>query len=573
MTTLNKIFLLLNKEQKKRLYWTGLLTFLGIIIEMLGVGLIYPAISIIFSDNLETKYPSLNKLFYFINIPNKNELVIISFSFLLVFYFFKEIFLYFIIRNQSKFSTRLSSELSQKLFKQYLYMPYINFTNSNSAILLRNIQGDIFQMTSVTQAILSVIMESFIIFGILSFLVYLNPKGVLLLCILTITTIILFNSITKKKLLIFGQTRQDSSFKMNKAILEGLNGIKDVKIFNKELFFLNKYNHSNDTYANLNSKVLLIGQVPRLFLEFLSIFLLFVFIIILFYQQKSINEIMPILSFFLISSFKITPSINKIISSIQTIKFATPIIDNIHNEFTLTKYDITKNIESDIYLFENGITIKGLDFKYPNTQKIILNNLNLSIEKGTSVAFIGKSGVGKSTLLDLLTGLLKPTNGSIYLDDFKINTESVSWKNLIGYVPQNVFLTDDTIRNNIAFGCEDIDINDQLINKALIDSNLDKFINSLPLGLNTFIGEKGVKISGGQKQRIGIARALYRNPEILIFDEATSALDTETENLIIESINSLKRKKTIIIVAHRKSTIENCDIIYELDNGAVIKKD
>jgi ABC-type bacteriocin/lantibiotic exporter with double-glycine peptidase domain len=293
------------------------------------------------------------------------------------------------------------------------------------------------------------------------------------------------------------------------------------------------------------------------------------------FRSRPTEDLIPILSMFLAASFRLIPSINKIMASIQSIKFTKPVVDGIIEEFKIidSKKSIVKNetLKISTLNFENNIEIKNLSFQYESTSKFILKNINLNIKKGSAIGFIGSSGSGKSTLIDIILGILTPSEGNIFIDKIDVNENLRLWQNLLGYVPQSIFLSDESIRNNIAFGIEEKLINEEQIQEAIQMADLQDFINSLPKGIETVVGERGVRLSGGQRQRIGIARALYYNPQIIIFDEATSALDASTEDNVMDSINKLKNIKTMIIVAHRLSTLSKCDIIYELSDGTVIK--
>jgi ABC-type multidrug transport system fused ATPase/permease subunit len=547
-----------------------LFLLVGLILEMCGLGLLIPGLTLLLKSDIGNEYPSLVPFLNFIGNPPQNELVIWSMVFLVVFYFIKEAFLVLVAWKQSQFSMNFSSELGQKLFRGYLYQPFIFHVQKNSAELLRNIQVEVHQFTGVTQAIISLLMESSIIFGIISILIIVEPFGSLTVILFLTISSLIFNNVTKKRLLYWGQQRKDNSKLLNKHILQGLGGIKDIKLAGKEEYFFEEYSKQNLNFTNINIRVNTLSQIPRLYLEFLAVLGLATLVIVMTIQSRSLETMLPVLGVFLASAFRMIPSVNKILASSQVIRMGVPVVDGLYNEFKLLN-DIPI-VGQGILNFSEDITLKNVVYQYPETSHKVLQNISIRITKGSTVGLIGLSGSGKSTLVDVLLGLFDPISGEVYSDEISIKTNVREWQSKIGYVPQTIYLTDDTIRNNIAFGISKNDINENAINRVIQSAHLEEFINSLPMGLETIVGERGVKLSGGQRQRIGIARALYSDPPILVLDEATSSLDDETEHVVMDAIKSLHGLKTIVIVAHRLSTIEHCDWLYRLEKGVIIEQ-
>jgi ABC-type multidrug transport system fused ATPase/permease subunit len=355
--------------------------------------------------------------------------------------------------------------------------------------------------------------------------------------------------------------------------MEAFGGIKDIKILGKESSFLNLFSSPSKKFASNDASYESINETPKHIIEIIAIGGMLTVIIFMILAGNNISDFIPILTAYALGAYRLLPQLQKIFRSITSIRYHFPTVELIDHAFRTTPPGIGINFADIPKLkFHSGIKLEGIIFSYPNAEKTIIKNQNLLIKPNTSIAFVGPTGCGKTTLIDIILGLLEPNNGRIFIDDTEINNHNVkSWQKNLGYVPQSIYLTDDTIRNNIAFGVVSEDIDDDMIVHSAKMANIHDFItNELKDGYNTIIGERGIRLSGGQRQRIGIARAIYNDPSVLILDEATSALDTLTENAIMDAINNLSHKKTIIMVAHRITTVKNCDIIYFMENGAIV---
>ena len=351
--------------------------------------------------------------------------------------------------------------------------------------------------------------------------------------------------------------------------MQGLSGIKDIKILNREKNFLNIFKVHNSRFSIADRWYSTLQLLPKLLLEILAVIMLSLLILVI-TMNNSTTSLIPVLAAFAAAAFRIMPSMNRILTSLQALKFSLPSVEIIYSELKNQSGIKSKkkiNNISDKLNFKNKITIENLSFKYEGSIKNNLDNINFDISKREFVGFVGPSGSGKSTLVNLILGLLEPSNGNILVDGKSISENKVGWQNIIGYVPQDIYLIDDTIKKNIAFGIEEKDIDLMMMDKCLQAAQLSSFVEALPEKLHTIVGERGVRISGGQLQRIGIARALYNNPKILVLDEATSSLDVDTENKVMEGINKLKGLITILIISHRLSTVEKCDKIFSLSDG------
>jgi ABC-type multidrug transport system fused ATPase/permease subunit len=555
---------------KERRFLIGLVIFLilGMILEMIGVALIFPVISILQQNQSEINE---NLFIKFFNLNLNNNYIFYNLFLLVIFFLFKSIFIVFLTWKQNSFVGNFTFNLSKKFFKHYILQDYKFHLNTNSSFIIRNIRDEPEAISNILLAFFGLITETSTIIGIGILLLLFEPAGTLYLILFFSICIFLFQIIVKKRLQIWGKKRQIFNSKRSQYLAEGFGAIKDIKILRKEQFFNERFNNENQQYNYFNRLYLSLNQLPRIYLEFLSVLGLSILIFMMTLNNESYLKVLPVIGVFVAAAFRMLPSVNRIMSSLQTFKYFESSLDILFEE-KKHLYDLYFNEKDSIkYDLSNSITLKNLSFSYDESNKTILKNFNLTINRGEYIGIIGSSGSGKSTLIDIILGLIKPNNGNVQIDGIELNINASNWNKLIGYVPQTIFLTDDTIINNIALGVEPSEIDVSQVERIIKETQLDFFINSLDNGFHTMVGERGVRLSGGQRQRIGIARALYNNPEILILDEATSALDSDTETLILNEILQYKRNKTIIVIAHRLSTLSNCDKIIEISNGMIVK--
>ncbi len=565
---ITKLYSFFSLKEKKTIIGLILLLIVGMILEMIGVALIFPVISILqqnennFNENSVLKFLKLNE----------DSLNNISFNLLilLIFFFLKTVFVIFLTWKQNSFVGNFTFNLSKTFFKHYILQDYKFHLNTNSAFIIRNIRDEPEAISNILLAFFGFITETSTIIGIAILLILFEPTGTMYLILFFSVSIFIFQKIVKKRLQFWGKKRQFFNSKRSQYLSEGFGAIKDIKILGKEQFFNERFNKENYQYNYFNRLYQSLNQLPRIYLEFLSVLGLSVLIYIMTLKHDSYLKVLPVIGVFVAAAFRMLPSINRIMSSLQTFKYFESSLEILFEEKKLLKDSYFHEKNSMQYSFLKNISINNLNFKYDDTSKNILTNFSLIINRGEYIGIIGSSGSGKSTLIDIILGLIKPSNGKILIDGVELNDNSFNWNKLIGYVPQTIFLTDDTILNNIALGVEISEIDLLKVERIIKETQLNNFIESLENGLQTIVGERGVRLSGGQRQRIGIARALYNNPEVLILDEATSALDSDTESLILNEILQYKRSKTIIVIAHRLSTLSNCDKIIEISNGRII---
>ena len=481
---------------------------------------------------------------------------------------------------QNKFTFNLQVNLSKKLFESYLRKPYTFHLQINTSILLRNINSE---TTRVCQLILTPILillsEILVILGIIILLIFIEPLSTLVILVVLGGSLGLFFKFFRKKIKIFGEKLQYYLGGMFKWVNQGLGAKKEVKTYRREKFFVDSYTRNSEGFAKSARFHEMMNRLPRLFIETLIMTSMILVVIIIILQNNDISKIIPTLALFAFAAIRLIPSMNRIGENINNIIHTKPALDVIYKDIVSLEEKSAsikvkkQKIKQNKYAhkrFTKSIDFINVSYHYPGTKEYVLKNISLSIPIGKSVAFFGPSGIGKTTIADILLGLLPPDKGKIIADDMNIHENLSIWSKKVGYIPQFLYLCDDTIRRNVAFGIKDNDIDDTIVWEVLAKAQLKKYIEKLPKKLDTIVGELGIRLSGGQRQRIGIARAIYHNPEILVLDEATSSLDKKTEIKVMDAVYKLHGQKTIIIISHNINTIDRCDIIFNIKNGSLI---
>ena len=576
MNLISQIFSILDKNDKFHFFLLLFLIFISMFLEMLSIGLIVPIITLVLESD-QSFFSQFNFLilnnFLLLNKETQIILVLVIFAFV---YFVKSVYLTLLTVYLNSFSYNLKAKLSKNLLKSYLNKKFQFYIENNSSKLLRNIKDepDLF-VIQVFKPLLILFVDFFLVIGVLAVLIFYEPKISSLLLIILILIGSIFIKITNKKITQHGYLRQKNDASRIKIISQAFNSIVEIMILNVRKTIVSKYKSPNDTSANAVKLNTIFQELPRVWLEMTGVTGALFLTYVMFLFDRGLDEIIPVLGLFSLAAFKTLPTSNRILASLTSIKFAKPVIG-------IIKKNLQKNInkkykkksKTSLVDFKKNIIFKNVNFLFNENKnkKLIFKNLNFKIKKNSSVAIIGESGSGKSTLLNLLLGFFNPSSGQILIDNKNLKKINSGWLNNIGYVSQLTTIIDDTIKRNIAFGKNDSEIDKKKLRDAVHKSNLSKFINNLPRGMNTILGERGIKISGGQRQRITIARALYYNPSIIIFDEATNALDVVTENIIINEILKLKEDKTVIFVTHRTNNLNKFDIVYQVKNHRLIKK-
>jgi ATP-binding cassette, subfamily B, bacterial PglK len=554
----------LQPNERRSLIGVFALILIGTVLETFSVGMMIPVLSVIASDSQEIS------LLFFTVEPSlgKSQLIQLAVGLMLAVYVFKNVFLAASTWIQRGFLTRVTSRIAARMLEVYIRQPYAFHLRKNSSTLIRNTQDASMLVAGGVEPMLTILTEGLIAFALFTVLVVVEPVGTICVIGVLLFATFIFQKFFDQKLQRWGALRQIQKGSIIQTIQQGLGAVKDVQVLGREEWFVNEHRERQTLDANLLRRINTVQAVPRLWLEVMAMAGLAGLVAIMLASGKDIDKIIPTVGLFAVTSFKVLPSINKLVSSKQTLKVSRSTIETIHHDLDLPITVNSPNHNVD-FQFKN-VAVDQLDFEYEQSESLVLSNINIKISSGEAVGFVGQSGSGKSTLIDIMLGLLEPQNGSVLINGQTIENVKQSWQKQIGYIPQTIFLLDDSLRRNIAIGIADSEIDELAIVEALKSAQLEDFVASLPEGLDTVVGERGVRLSGGQRQRIGIARALYHRPSVLVLDEATSSLDTETEHGVMQAVQALQGDKTVIIVAHRLSTVEYCDRLYRLDAGRIV---
>jgi ABC-type multidrug transport system fused ATPase/permease subunit len=564
-----KLYEMMNREQRRRGAFLIALMFVGMLFEALGIGAIVPALGLMMSSNIAAQYPILKPVIAWLGYPSQAELVVMGMLTLVAIYIVKSGVLLFLAWRQGQFLVDLYSSFSLRLYANYLRQSYAFHLRRNSAQLLRNVSSEVIAFSSGASATLTLLTESSMLAGVTLLLFAVEPLGTLVVCVLLGGAGYIFQRLMRERVMRWGRDRQrHEGFRLQQA-QQGLGGVKDIKLLGREDDFLKRYATHNMGTAHALQRQYFAQQTPRLWLESLSVFAVALIVCMAVGTGRPASQLLPVIGLFGAAALRLVPSLNRVMVAMQGSRFAVPVIELLHNELIADKAPPAQTGRGD-FAFNREIVLDHISLRYSEGGPLAVNDVSVSIPAGTSVGFVGGSGAGKSTLIDIVLGLLTPTQGRVMADGVDIQSNLRGWQNLIGYVPQSIFLTDDTIRRNVAFGLADTDIDEAAVKLALRHAQMETFVDELPLGMDTVVGERGVRLSGGQRQRIGIARAVYHDPKVLVLDEATSALDTGTETGVMNAVKAMRGEKTILIIAHRLSTIEHCDMVLRLDHGRVV---
>ena len=570
---------ILNKTLKKKAIFVFLVIVFSAVFELLGVSAILPFVQAIMSPEILSSNKHIQDVLNILEVHTNTSIVVAMGILIIAIYLIKNAFMIFSSFVQADYSTKVQKTLAVKMLNSYMSRPYTYFLNINSAEILRGCQNDISASFDVIQRLLSLLAEVFTVLVIGIYIIYMD--SIIAYAVIVLMTIVMFLMIFYFKPLIkrAGNKKIEVNTKKNKIITQAVSGIKDILVKRRNLQFIKEFESVTEEERKVQRLFTVLSECPDRIVEGVCVSgIMGVVCIRMMMAPNEMASFIPKLAAFAMAAFRILPSIGKITNRMNGIVFNRPGLHNVYlnfkaaNEYQNELRCVQKSSIGDDIDFQYNLCIRDVDWKYGESKPFVLHGTTLEIIKGQSVALIGSSGAGKTTLADVILGLLPPQSGSVLMDGMDVYSIPEAWSRIIGYVPQSVYLADDTIRNNVRFGYTDGQNDDDKIWKALAQAQLSDFVRSLPHQLDTIVGERGVRFSGGQRQRIAIARALYSEPEILVLDEATSALDNETETAVMEAIDSLQGKITMIIVAHRLTTIKNCDKIYEIIDGKAIER-
>lgn len=578
---LGKIRSIFDRKQKIQLVVLGVMIFIGGILETLGVSGMIPVVTALLTpEELQQyveEYEILQKICAFLNIQNVSQITMALLIALIAVYVIKNIYILFLTYRQNTFITHNRNRMISRVMAEFLNRPYEQYLGADIPTVFRITDSDIPQTFSLILAFLQLTSE--IVVSFLIFCVLLLQDAVMTLFIIAVFGVmtLLILKVLKPIMNRIGGENQRIQSRIAKWRLQAIYGLKDVKVLNREEFFIRNYYETGKKGADVSRNYAVLNNTPRLLIETVFIAAMLSFVAVYINSGGEVAGMVTTIATFGVAAMRVLPSVNRINTYITEIAYTTPSLDYVYanlqegmkTDAMLAERKANSQVEK--LKLEDKIELKNISFHYPDTDKNIFTNADMVVPKGKSVGIIGASGAGKSTIVDILLGLLHAQSGEITCDGVNIFKNYESWLAQIGYIPQSIYLVDESIRENIAFGIDADRIDEERIWKVLEEAQLKEFVEELPEGLDTTIGDRGVRLSGGQRQRIGIARALYNDPEILVFDEATSALDNDTEAAVMEAINSFHGKKTMVIIAHRLNTIEKCDMIYKVEDMKLVE--
>jgi len=573
---IHQLYVILDHRQRLKIVFVFFILLIGSGFELLGVSAILPFIQVLITPEELMKEEYIVFLTKLFGINNNSEMILMIGIGIVIIYLIKNAYLIYSSYVQTSYSNNTQKELAVLMFRSYLNHPYAFFLETGSGEILRGVNSDTMGVYNVIANGFKLISECLVVLVIAIYLMMIDILMATGVLIVGVSCMLIIIFVLKRKIASYAQIYQSTGRKRNRWLVQAAAGIKDIKVFNRSEYFIDGFEKESYEYVKSNIKYTFSGTLPERIIEAFCVSGIIISVLLRFIVGIRIEKFVTQMAVFAMGAFRVLPSIARITGYINSMVYNRPMVESTYNNI-INARNYMKKIEAATYSedlsisFQDKIKISDLNWKYPESLNNVLENFNLEIFKGEAVGIIGESGAGKSTFVDMLLRLYEPQHGIIYLDNVNINhIPPQTWANIISYVPQSVFLLDDTVRANVVFGRDKED--DNMVWEALRKASLDEFIQNQPNGLNTIVGERGIKFSGGQRQRIAIARALYMNPQILILDEATSALDNETEGAVMEAVDELAGEMTLIIIAHRVTTLKGCDKIYEINGGKAVER-
>lgn len=585
VSMLQKISYMFDKRQKRQMAGLAVLILIGGVLETMSVSMMLPVVQVIMDpdDLMSNEYVS--KIVEMLHIDSSRQLIILMLGALIALFVIKNAYLLFQTYVQNTFVTRNRNRMISRVMREFLNRPYEEYLGADIPTVFRLTDSDIPNAFELILVMIQMLTEVVVTVFICCALVIVSPAMCLFIVVIFLGMTIMITKVLKPRLNAIGRRNQSIQSRIAKWRIQSIYGLKDVKVLHREEFFVRNYYESGAIGANVARNYAVLNNLPRLLIEtvFMAAMLLFIMLYVL--RGGDISVLIPQLSAFAVAAVRVMPSASRINTYLSQIAYSQPCLDYLYDNLTAEmKVDVNGSVtgltsgeqKQSVTVrkpleLKDKIVLDHISFTYPNTEKPIFTDAHMEVHKGQSVGIMGPSGAGKSTIVDILLGLLHAQEGTITCDGVNIFDDYASWLGKIGYIPQAIYLIDESIRDNIAFGIDADKIDDKRIWEVLEEAQLKEFVEELPEGLDTTIGDRGVRISGGQRQRLGIARALYHNPEILVFDEATSALDGDTEKAVMDAVNSFHGRKTMVIIAHRLNTIAKCDVIYKVENEKIVE--
>jgi ABC-type multidrug transport system fused ATPase/permease subunit len=580
-TTLGKLWQLLPRKHKKRFFLVAAVLFVSAVANMAGIASIMPFMRVLADPEVVKNREMFMRAYELFGSPELSTFLVVVGVGVLVMFVFANLFMSLSIYVQHMFVQSVASWFTNRLMSGYLEQPYEFYLNHNGAELSKNVFTEVQQVTGgVMRPAMEAMAKGTMAVVILAFLIAVDPSVAFAAIGVLGGGYALIFRVVKNRLTRLGYTRVEANRKRFRIAAEAFGGIKQVKLAGREGDYMSRFAPNIRTFEKARAKTQIIGKVPKFLLEILALGGILAIALVLFATEGSVAGVLPVLSLYAVAGYRLMPALQMMFQSISKMRSARASIDvlyedmkNLETEEEGRKKDAEREGEENIHVpFREAIRLRNIHFKYPKTDEHVIRQVNLEIEKNTTVGFVGPTGCGKTTLIDIILGLLTPQEGSYLVDERPLTNGSLqAWQRRLGYVPQDIFLADDTVTRNVALGVPEKETNEEAVRRACRIANIDEFIRTeLSMGYETVVGERGIRLSGGQRQRIGIARALYHDPEVLILDEATSALDGQTEGAIMDAIHTLAHKKTIVMIAHRLTTLRDCDVIYVLEKGEII---
>lgn len=571
-----ELFSLLTPNQRRRYLYLQIMVFFMAIMELLGIASIAPFMALVADVQLLETNTTLKKIYLASGVESHEKFLFLTGSIVLIMLSTASILSIITTWRLSLFALSVGTEIGDRLYRYYLNKDWLFHASGSSAQLTKQIATEALRVTNfiilpLIQMNARLVLALFIIVGIFIY----NPLIAIIGVTLFICGYVVIYKVIRKRIARYGQHVSTTSTDRFRLMNEGFGGIKDVLLYNRRQDFIDQFEMSGKVLAHAQGVNTALSQVPRYLMELLAFGALITLVLVLLIANNStLSQVLPVLAIYALAGFKLLPALQQIYASVTTVRGNTAAFEAIKADLlaSLTLDEQSKaDLQSNDFQYIKKIKLDNVSFTYPNKMSPALNNINIEIPVNATIGFVGESGSGKSTLIDLLLGLIEPSQGALMLDNKTIGSNNKhAWQQRIGFVPQSIFLSEGSIAENIAFGLNKKDIDIEKVQQAVKYSHLESLVNSLPQGLNTKVGERGIQLSGGQRQRIGIARALYNQADVLVFDEATSALDGITEKVIMDAIQELSGQKTIVMIAHRLKTVQKCDVIYFIEQGRVV---